>query len=329
MQKIYESYIFKNIIVITLFTINMTNAQNNSDIVGIYNLGSSSPEGSNHLFVLDDNNYAITYFGGIQTGKWAVMEENEYLFTPQTKETKFELFGRINKELGDSTKIAFNGFENGETFIQLRNNIKDEYNMQQVFNAGANCFSYPYVHTFNTKANYISFLSVGYGEINNPILTFKNSNKYNDFVAVCNEEDGINPQPFLVTFKDEKLHFKNGDSSKHSPLDENDEDIAFIKNFIKNQTNKNTLYFNPWYNMLGESESDLDIEETLKYYTYNPKKNALIDIEYYIEGEEYIETEDSYDRMTILYSYEALIDHTIDTVKYKTDKNSLFNVTCD
>lgn len=319
----------KLLILITLFIMNIANAQNSSNIVGIYNLGSSSPESSTHLIVLEDNSYAITYFGGIQTGKWATKEENQYLFTPHKKETKFELFGRINKTLGDSTKIVFNSFENGETFIQLRNNVEDIYNMQAVFNEDANCFSYPYVHTFKTKANYISFLSVPYGKENNPILTFKNLNKYNDFVAVFNEEDSVSPQSFLATFKDKKLHFTDGTSSKHFPLDKNDEDIAFIKNFIANTTNNNTLYFNPWYNMLGEPESDIDIKEMLKYYTYNAEKNALIDTEYYIEGEEFIKSEDSYDRMTIIYSYKILTKHTSETTQYKTEKNSLFNTTCD
>ncbi len=167
----------KILLLLTIFTFNMANAQNNS-IVGIYNLGSSSPEGGSHLLVFKDNSFAITYFGGIQTGKWEKKGENKYMFIPHTKETVFELYGRHNNLIANSTKIAFNGFENSQTFIQLRNNADEEYNMQQVFNNNANCFSYPYVHTFKTVAKSISLLSVGYMQENNPILTFENPKAY-------------------------------------------------------------------------------------------------------------------------------------------------------
>lgn len=313
--------------------LNIANAQNSPNIVGQYNLGSSSPEGGSDLFVLENGNYAITYFGGVQTGKWKIIEENFYKFSPNIRESKFELFGRYNKDLKGNIKIFFNGFENSETFIQLRTEKEEDYIMQRVFNIGANCFSHHYEHTFRTIANSISFMSIQYGDddSNRSIITIKNPEGYNDFVTNFIEVDSYEAEPFLTTFKDNKLYLGNeGDFSERTPLDEHGEDVEFIKRIIDMESNRGTIYLNPSYNMFGQlDDGDESQQDIYEHHVYNEQKNAFIDNEYYVEGAENIISDDTFENMSILYAYNALKEYTKKSVKYKINEKSLFQVNCD
>ncbi len=319
------------ILLIIIFMSNLAYAQNSPNIMGLYNLGSSSPEGGSHLFVLENGDYAITYFGGVQTGKWKNIQGNIYEFTPNLNESTFELSGRHNKDLKDNTKIFFSSFENSETFIQLRTAPEEEYTMQRVFNIGANCFSYPYVNTFKTTANSVSFMSIQYGDddTNRSIITIKNPEGYNDFVVNFIEVDSYEAEPFLVTFKDGKLYFEDDDFSDCSPLDEEGEDIQFIKSMIEMEANRDTIYFNPSYNTFGQLDGDKGQQDVHEHHVFNEQKNAFIDTQYYVEGQENIKSDDSFENMAIIYAYKVLKDYTKESVKYKINEKSLFQVNCD
>ncbi|WP_411030563.1 hypothetical protein [Spongiimicrobium sp. 3-5] len=319
----------KNILLlITIIISNLANAQNVPDITGLYNLGSSSPEGGSHLFVLENGNYAITYFGGIITGNWKFTEDNIFKFTPNIKESKFELSGRHNKNLNGNTKIFFDGFENSETFIQLRTTEAEEHTLQRVFNIGANCFSPPYAYTFKTIAHSISFMFIRYGDIDNLITTIENPDGYNDFVANFIEIDNYEAQPFFVEFKNDKLYFEEHNAKERSPLDEVGEDLEFIKKFIEMESNKDTIYLNPSYNKFGRLDEEVyrDINE---HHVFNEQKNAFIDAEYYVEGVEHINSEESYEDMSIIYAYSALMERSKKSAKYKIIEKPLFQVNCD
>ncbi len=308
---------------------NLINAQNSASILGIYNLGSSSPEGGNHLFVLENGNYALTYFGGIQIGKWKITQENMYKFTPNNKESKFKLFGRHNKDLEGNTKIFFNGFEDSQTSIQLRVKKEENYIMQQVFNIDANCFSFPYVHTFKTIANSISLMFKNYGEEDSPIFSFKNPEGYNDFVASFIQVDRYEAQPFFATFKDDKLYFKDNDYSQRKPLDEDDDEIKFIINFINKEVSEKPIYLNPFYNMFGQPDGDEEGQDIHEHHTFNEQKNAFINTEHYVEGDEYRNIDDFFDSMSIVYIYKILKECTKESIKYKINENPLFQVKCE
>lgn len=320
----------KLLIITIIFMANMINAQNKDNITGTYSLGSSSPEGGSHLIVLESGYYAIMYFGGMQTGKWQLTKDNIYKFEPSIKESKFELFGRYNKDLKGSTKIFFKGFENSETFIQLRTSKEEEYSMKQVFNTDANCFDFPYIHTFKTHANSISLMFDSYSEGRSPIITFKNPEGYNDFVANFIEVDRYEARPFFTTFKEDKLYFKNNDYySDRTPLDEKDEEIEFIKNMIDKVTNRDTIYLNPSYNIFGGPDSKEEGQDIHEHHIFNKEKNAFIDTKYYVEGEEHIKSDDSFHKMSIIYAYKILKEHTKESTNYKIDEKPIFQVSCD
>lgn len=319
----------KLLIITIIMMINITSAQNKNNIEGTYSLGSSSPEGGNHLIVLKDGNYAITYFGGIQTGKWKLTKDAIYIFSPNANESKFELFGRYNKDLKDSTKIFFSGFNNSQTFIQLRTKKEQEHIMQQVFNAGANCFSFPYVHTFKTNASIISLMFDSYEQGRSPMFSIKIPEGYNDFVATFIEVERSEARPFSATFKDDKLYFRDNDYSQRKPFEEDDEDIEFIKKIIGKEMNKDTIYLNPAYNMFGEPDSEEEDQDIHEHHVFNEEKNAFIDSEYYVEGDENVKTGDYFENMSIIYAYKVLKEQTKEFVKYKIDKKPIFQVNCD
>lgn len=318
----------KGLLLVIIMMSNFASAQNVPDIMGFYSLGSSSPEGGSHLFVLEKGNYAITYFGGIQTGKWKFTEDNNFKFTPNIRESKFELFGRHNKDLNGNTKILFGGFEKSQTFIQLRTANEEENTLQRVFNLEANCFSPPYVYTFKSIANSISFLSIQFDEPKSTIITIENPDAYNDFVANFIAVDNYETQPFFAKFKDDKLYFEEDRAPQRSPLDEVGEDLEFIKRFIDSESKRDTIYLNPSYQKFGQldAEGPLDIHE---HHVFDQQKNAFVDTEYYIEGSEYIKSEESYEDMSIIYSYSALKKYSKKSVKYKINEESLFQVNCD
>ncbi len=318
----------KLLIITIIIMTNITNAQNKNDISGTYSLGSTSPEGGSHLIVLENGYYAIMYFGGMQTGKWELTKDTIYRFSPTIKENTFEFLGRHNKDLKDHTKIFFNGFENSETFIQLRTSKEEEYSMQQVFNTDANCFSFPYVHTFNTKANTISLMFDSYGEGRCPIITFKNPEGYNDFVATFIEVEPSEARPFFASFKDDTLYFDDYDSQR-TPLEEDDEEIEFIKNMIDKETNRDTIYLNPFYNMFGGPDSEEEDQDIHEHHVFNEQKNAFIDAEYYVEGEEHIKSDESFHNMSIIYAYKSLKEFSKESIKFKIDENPIFQVNCD
>lgn len=319
------------LIFVVIIMSTLANAQNSPNIIGLYNLGSSSPEGGSHLFVLENGNYAITYFGGIQTGKWKINEENVCKFSPNIRESKFELFGRHNKDLKGNTKLFFSGFENSETFIQLRTSKEEEVTMQRVFNIGANCFSPPYVYTFKTIANSILFMSIQYGDddSNHSIIMIENPSGYNDFVANFIKVDNYEAQPLIARFKDDKLFFEENYTVERIPLDEFGEDVEFVKKNIDMESNRDTIYLNPSYNIfghLGDDEGQQDIHE---HHVFNEQKNAFIDPEYYVEGMEYTNSEGFYEDMSIIYPYSALKELSRKSVNYIIDEKSLFQVNCD
>ncbi|AUP77556.1 hypothetical protein [Flavivirga eckloniae] len=316
------------LLLITIVMFNLANAQNTPDIIGQYNLGSSSPEGGSHLFVLENNHYAILYFGGIQTGQWEFTSDQTFKFSPDIKENKFELFGRHNKDLKNSTKIFFNDFEKGETFVQLKTTQEKENIFQRVFNKNANCFSFPYVHTFELIGDRISFMSIQYDDKNTYNITFENPDKYNDFVANFTEVDSHEVQPFFATFNNGELKLINDSIVKRMPLNETDEGLEFIRKYIDMKSNKDTIYINPAYNFFG----DLDFEEQQdihEHHVFNEQKNAFIDEEYYVEGSEYTKSDESFHDMSIIYAYSALKIHNKKNVSYKINEKPLFQVTCN
>lgn len=303
------------VILIELTMVQITNAQNDNNITGTYSLGSGNPEGGSHLLVFEDGTYVILYFGGIQTGQWKRISGNEYQFVPANKGI-YELYGRHDKNLADEeTRISFNGFEDGETFVYVGVQEDKTLTMRRVFNSEIQSYSYPYVNTFKTKGDIISFMHKDYAQ--KPMVTYKNPEDYNDFIAFFNGQNHRNEsQAFFATFKDNILNMEEGVSPQRVPFDEDDEEIDEIRALAKQVMNREVIYTNPLYNYF---EGDIN-----EFHVFNRQKGAYLDEEYYQEGEEFIESDESYDSMSIIYAFNVLNDFTIKAVKHRIDADSIF-----
>ncbi len=299
---------------------NAASAQNNSDLAGTYALGGSNPEGGSHLLVFESGEYAITYFGGMQCGHWKhkKIKENKVWFTPNSSKKQFEVFGRLDKTLKGQTRIQFNGFENGETFIHVGDAQDQEDIWKRVFNVGANGFSFPYVHTFEAPGDTIAFMAKHHDQRSSSFFTFLNHEGYNDFIAYFTGAENENQSPFSAKFKEDKLYFSVDEFSQRTPFDDDDEDIQYIRELMVQEMNREILYLNPMYNLFTDDISTNHI--------FNEEKGAYIDEEYYQEGEEFLINEDSFDSMSFIYAFKALNDYHTEPVKIKIEDKPIFQV---
>lgn len=317
MMKTYISGLF-----LVLFSTLM--AQNNTDIAGVYTLGSS-PEGSSLLWVLENGKYAITYFGGVQVGSWK-KKDNTFEFKPAVRENKFELYGRKNKKLKGQSRIFFSGFEDTDVFVGFTNE-GEALKMKRVFNEDANCFGFPYIHTLDKTPGIVSFMYVHNGK-ESVVYTFKSQQKYNDFV-VLNYVRSVQSEEtaFTAVYKENSLQILNNyggdnDSYDKHPLPKEGEDIDFLMEVTGiSMASPETVYYNPSFmNFEGNPE---------EFYQFNDDKGAYIDPEYYEEGDEYNDSEDSFDKMSVIYPYQAIKPVKEEAKKYQLDDTSIFTVTCD
>ncbi|MCF6279052.1 MAG: hypothetical protein L3J14_01760 [Flavobacteriaceae bacterium] len=319
--------LIKLILIIATIMTKTASAQNNLNIIGTYNIDSGA-----QLNILENGGFAIIHYGGIQTGKWKIADNNTVQFTPNKKNT-FELYGRHNKDIKNGTKMFFSGFENAQTFIQL--NATKKYTMQRIFNIDANCFSFPYVHTFNTSTNNILLMTKKYDQKIGKIMTFKNPENYNDFMAIFTNQEEIEIIPFSALFKDNTLSFKDQyypsfSDSERIPLEEDSEEIKFIRKFMETEANKDTFYVNPSYNVFGGIESDEEHQDIHKYHQFDKEKNAFINTKNYVEGNKHIKSDDSFHNMSLIYAYKILKEFTLqESENYKINEKPLFKVNCN
>ncbi|WP_131248875.1 hypothetical protein [Aquimarina atlantica] len=305
------------LIFVIICMMNKGMAQNKENIAGLYALGSHSPEGGSHLFVLENGKFVITYFGGAQVGSWRVDRDQTFLFTPDTKKNEFELYGRYNKKIQDSLKIFFTGFEESRSFVSLKKSKDDHYIMKQVFNDDANCFGYPYVGTFKKDSDVISFMAINEG-MNTAIYDF-NIKGFNDFIA-CFFTRENEAYPFYATLKDNKLYIDENEYSEKRPLPTEGEDIEFIRAIANKNTSENMLFYNPSYNPFKE-----DINAS---HVFDKEKQAYIIPGFYKEGNEDRTDDEAFFDISIIYKYELCTATFAKSVNYKIEDKPVFQVNC-
>ncbi|SHF80897.1 hypothetical protein [Pedobacter caeni] len=268
-----------------LILINIGTSCAQEDITGVYNRShKGDPHGASHLFVLENNRFVVTFFGGAIAGTWNITKGNLVEFKPDVPKQKIYLYGRHNKDIKDSCRIFFQGFENNETFI----GFEDKAPLRRVFNPSPNCFSYPYVYKFphipgqmimadkedkepNEKQNETSSKN---------IYTFKNTKKYNDFVAYYFEEHN-DRRPFYAKIKEKQLFLSEDHAAQKRPLSENTKDLIFIKNIANMPQETNSVMYNPFYEECRE-----DIAKDTLNWRFEQNKNAYINFLNYVEGED-------------------------------------------
>ncbi|GEM_PF-211879 len=141
--------------------------------------------GNSGICLFEDGGFMLYGYATAVFGHYN-FEKDYLLFFPDQPEL-FEVYARYNKELGDSTRICFAGFEEGKTFVQF-----NKEKLQRVFNEDANCFDAPFVYQAAQK---LTSFTLSFRRENvwwdlgkpNPSWQYGVANHYNDFIWMFNE----------------------------------------------------------------------------------------------------------------------------------------------
>jgi len=285
-----------------LITLNLSFSMAQTNIAGVYRRSSGNPEGGNSFFIFDDHKFVVAFFGGVIAGTWH-MENNKIHFKPNVSEHSFYIYGRHNKELKDSSKIYFQGFNDRPTFVGLGKKQAEMPLMKSVFNENPNCVPYPSVAKFGEIPAQLLFTDLPYGNDapKRAMYAFDNSEKYNDFIAYYIKDDR-DRNPFDAELKDGKIYFGYDDKgSAKYPLPTAGEDFEFIKQILAAPQSTEKIFYNPFY-----KESTADVSDK-RNWKFDEGKNAFINFLNYVEGEENRPNEqDAYNKMNIVYQFNLL-----------------------
>ena len=299
----------------TPFSIEESLSSNNQKIIGEYSLafGNHQPEGSGHLFVLKDNMYLITYFGGAQAGRWKIVNDKYLHFIPLRPKQPYAIYGRYNPSIKDSSKIVFKGREFRTTFIYFGNTEKHRVNLTPILNKDANCLNYPIKTSVKNIHNEISLAyynrwSDSKENFKIELFSFQNPNKYNDFL-VYEYLKNYQLKPFRVIIDGDNLIFEKNRITTRQPLKEysSNEGYDFLlkKISIDNSIQK---YYN-----LGFKEFKEILIMDKKHYTYNSINNTYISTSpdcKTIDGKDCYKASD-YDNVKVVNKYDVLQNITL------------------
>lgn len=301
-------------------------AQETTGIYGKYNRSvKGDPQGASYLYMLKDHHYVIVFFGGAQVGTWTLADQGLVTFTPRKPSLRFQLYGRHNPDIKDSTRICFQQFAEEETFIGTDQENASTPLLQRVFNPEPNCFSYPYVYRFPGRKKDFVFANRPYRDEDSlearQLYPFRNPEEYNDFIAVYHTPNG-EYEPFMARWNGKALAFSEEDIDEPSPFNEGEE-REFLDELSRANPDPDTVFFNPRY-----KEADNVAQDTLNF-VYNKTKAAYISPLNYREGEEYDTDADDFNRMSIVYPFRKLQAGTPVKGRFALAPGSLFQVSCE
>jgi len=233
MQKLFYSFFLISFI---------TMAQNptTKDIVGTYKLPNSNPEGGQSVIIFENNTFATFYFGGALKGTWKIIDSQVQFKTESNP--KFYVYGRKLKVLKDSTQLDFSC----ETNSLVNLNPKTSDTMQPLFNEGANCFDYPYIHKTTSHLSHLTFAKQEYRSVDSfDIYKFEIDKKYNDIIVIGLPDEYTTESEFSALYKEGNLYFNENKpaSKKPASIQENKEDKAYIARFMNKELIPETLMY--------------------------------------------------------------------------------------
>lgn len=294
-------------------------SQNPQDITGAYTL-----RGGNH-YLKPDHTFVIIGYATLITGKWELKDKSLILFTPDHPKEKFSLYGRHNKNIGDSVKIMLsNGFYDDETLLHFGPLQKPVPELKRIFKPGHRHISFPYVYTTKANSDFISFSYFPYGEetATLEIYTFTNKENYNDFIGFY-FEDKHQYKPFYYQFKNGKLYYDEDSYSEKEELETVlQEKSVELHDLINNLTHLDfspqKIFYTPLYNEFNGNDEEFNLN-----FEFNKDKNAWINKLNYVDNEENSKDYD-YNTINILYEYQQLNDFTKQKSAIKIDQKPIF-----
>ncbi|MCH5720084.1 hypothetical protein [Niabella hibiscisoli] len=176
----------QTIFLITLLFVTLkSSAQHTNSNIDRYRQYSGRYGGNSGICLFEDGGFMLYGYATAVFGHYN-FEKDYLLFFPDQPEL-FEVYACYNKELGDSTRIYFAGFEEGNTFVTFNSGKR-----QRVFNEDANCFDAPFVYQAAQK---LTGFTLSFKRENvwwelgkpNPSWQYEPTGTYNDFMWMFNE----------------------------------------------------------------------------------------------------------------------------------------------
>ncbi|MBO9728244.1 MAG: hypothetical protein J7623_06355 [Chitinophaga sp.] len=268
--------------------------------------------------------YATMVFG-------TYLFEKDYLLFTTDKPALFEVYAHAYPNRGDSVRINFVGFQEGNNFVQFDNSVP-----QRVFNPNANCFDPPFVyeaakapHTFTLAA---LLPEGGEGkEASNTFWSYQADKGMNDFVFVHNPPKRVYEdfRGMLIKTNDgETLLLSNygGKNGYRKNTTVNEEEQAWVLSVKREyneakQHDEGIAYGNRHYRFFPEAD--------LSTYTFDAASNQYTSKQA-AENEGYYRS-NQYKDDRYLRKYVKLLPATMRREGFDTDKaaaGSIFFSTC-
>lgn len=224
-------------------------AQNISkeDIVGVYNEKCNDPVGGSSVVFLPNQTVVILYFGGVQKGTWD-LDDGRVIITA-SPQPQFVVYGRKTESLGTKRQVNFLIEPNNDVVVGLDSGNKRL--LKPVFNQNANCFSFPYIFTQESKLiqlhaaqnrqeqNEYNFV----GESSAEVYHFNIFDVYNDILLVNLPSAYSRKWRSEAPYKNGFLYMEDDDEgTQKRPLESlNEEDFNFINEFAAKSLFPNKL----------------------------------------------------------------------------------------
>ncbi|PNK59901.1 hypothetical protein [Psychrobacter sp. FDAARGOS_221] len=302
-------------------------------LVGTYSLptGSQSPEGGPGLALLPNRKYAVYSFGYAAGGDWRIVKGKYLHLIPYRVPQPYYVYGRHNSDLGQKSKIRFNGGDFSDaTLVSFNDKPATPTELPKltpVFNDGANCFSWPYEAVY---PNTYKFLTLAYnadyknkGDDAITTYTFNNEQGFNHFHALSfRKMSERKTMKFII--KDGELFaysFSELEKLSKSELPEPDtENAQFFKYISTESTIADSLFYNPAGNEI--QQFDLDPNN----YSYDDKLKALVAIN--TCSDENCPPADDYHNYDIFYEYKRLDTISQNKSKFQLQPKPLIYSVC-
>lgn len=326
---------------ITLFIMTIANAQQNPQhIAGKYN----DAYGGCDLIIFEDNTFVMIAYATVINGTLDIKGDN-ITFTA-VEPAPFNLYGRKNSHIAGG-KIMYDNFDQGVSLMNYTDKSQAMESMRLVFNLSANCFSYPYVHHFETDIETLAFACIDkrfpyemlikkplpdeqYQFTPLEVYQFENVNTYNDFAVAFHEQRHL--QPFHAKIVD------NGNAIVMSNLNINSGNQANRK-IEKEEIEDEILEYKEWRNTEPFSM------EPKEYVFLNPAyREFTLDTNTYIHigNDIYVckdvlnpngtydqgDTED-YHNSNVIYKYNRVAPKIDRGGVYRVEKEPFFTVKCE
>lgn len=316
----------------------IANAQQSSKhIAGQYDDGDCT------LLIFEDNTFLIMAYATAIAGTLDI-KDDKITFT-SIEPAPFTLFGRKNSHIAGG-KIMCAKFEKGVSLMNYTAESQAMESMRLVFNRFANCFSYPYVHHFETDIKTLAFACVDerypddmqikplsdeqYQFTPLEVYQFENVNTYNDFAVMFHDQKHIPPFHAKIVDNGSAIILLDLDLNRRNEADRKIEKQE-IEDDIKDWLKTDTYFLKPKESVfLNSAYREFSLQDILGTNIYihigndiYVRKDVLNPNGTYDQGDT-----ENYHNSNVIYKYTKITPTIHKGGVYMVEKDPLFTVEC-